>query len=85
MHISHSNASMHIYGKTYKNDTDEPICKAKIEKDSENKYMDTKGEKGSGMNWEIAINIYTLLCIKQTTNDNRLYSTGNSTQCSVVT
>ena len=40
-----------------------------------------------GMNWEIGIDIYTLLilCIKQITNENLLYSTGNSTQCSVVT
>ena len=30
--------------------------------------MDTKGEKqgrgGGGMNWEIGIDIYTLICIK---------------------
>ena len=29
--------------------------------------MDTKGEREEGMNWEIGIDIYTLLCIKQTT------------------
>ena len=28
----------------------------------ENKHMDTKGEGGT--NWEIGIDIYTLLCIK---------------------
>ena len=34
--------------------------------DLENKYMDTKGERAGGMNWEIRIDIYTLLilCIK---------------------
>ena len=39
------------------------------------------------MNWETGIDIYTLLilCIKYITNENLLYSTGNSTQCSVVT
>ena len=37
------------------------------------------------MNWEIGIDIYTLLCIKQTTNENPLYSPGNSTQYSVMT
>ena len=44
--------------------------------------MDTKGEGGGGMNWEIGIDIYTLLtlCIKQITNENLLYNTGNSTQ-----
>ena len=31
------------------------------------------------MNWEIGIDIYTLICIKQITNENVLYSTGNST------
>ena len=48
--------------------------------------MDTKGERGGGgMNLEIGIDIYTLLCIKLITDENLLYSTGNSTQCSVVT
>ena len=36
--------------------------------DEENKRMDTKGGKwwggGGGMNWEIGIDIYTLICIK---------------------
>ena len=45
--------------------------------------MDTR-EKGKGrMNWEIGIDIYTLLCTKQVTNKNLLYGTGNSIQCSV--
>ena len=32
--------------------------------DVENKFMDTKGERESGVNWEIGIDIYTLLCVK---------------------
>ena len=34
--------------------------------DVENKRMDTKGVKprGGGMNWEIGIDIYALICIK---------------------
>ena len=28
---------------------------------------------GGGMNWEIGIDIYTLICIKQITNKNLLY------------
>ena len=37
--------------------------------DVENKHMDTKGGKqglggGGGMNWEIGIDMYTLICIK---------------------
>jgi len=37
------------------------------------------------MHWEIETDIYTVLCIKQITNKNALYSTRNCTQCSVVT
>ena len=44
-------------------------------------------EKGGGMNWKIVNDTYTILilCVKQVTNENLLYSTGTSTQCSVVT
>ena len=41
--------------------------------------MDTKVGKvagvggGGGMNWEIGIDMYTLICIKQITNKNLLY------------
>ena len=42
--------------------------------------------KGAGRDkLEIGINIYTLLYIKQITNKDLLYSTGNSTQLSVMT
>ena len=42
---------------------------------------------GSRMNWEIGTDIYTLLilCIKQTTNENLLYSSENPIQCSLET
>ena len=30
------------------------------------------------MNWDIGIDMYTLLCIKQMTNENLLYNTVNS-------
>ena len=45
---------------------DDLIYKAEVDTDIENKHMDTKGERGVGMNWEIGIDIYTLLilCIK---------------------
>ena len=52
--------------------------------DVENKGKDTKGG-GDGMNWEIGIDIYTLLCIKLIANENLVYSTGNSSQYSAVT
>ena len=53
--------------------------------DVENKLMVTRGKGGGGINWEIGIDIYTLLYIKQTTNKDLLYSTDNSTQYSVMT
>ena len=48
--------------------------------DTEKKCMDTKREVRSGMNWEIGIDIYAplILCIKQVTKENPLYSSGNS-------
>ena len=36
------------------------------------------------MNWEIGTDIYTIVCIKQITNKNLLYTTGNSTQYPVM-
>ena len=49
--------------------------------DIEDKHMDTKGERGGGMNWEIGIDIYIhtlkILHIKQITNENLLYTTMN--------
>ena len=47
--------------------------------------MVTRGERGLGINWEIGIDIYTLLYIKLITNKDLLYSTGNSIQYSVMT
>ena len=45
--------------------------------DVENKRMDTKWGKQQGkgvvMNWEIRIDIYTLICVKWITNKNLLY------------
>ena len=46
--------------------------------------MVTRGESQGEINWEIRIDIYTLLYIKQITNKDLLYSTGNSTQYSVM-
>ena len=38
----------------------------------------------AGIHWEISIDIYTLLYIKEITNKNVLCSSGNSTQYSVM-
>ena len=40
---------------------------------------------GGGINQEFGINIHTLLYRKQIINKDLLYSTGNSTQYSVIT
>ena len=45
----------------------------------ENKIMVT-GVKEGGVNWETGIDIYTILHIKQITNEDSLYSTENSTE-----
>ena len=45
--------------------TDEPICKAEIEKQTERiSIWILRRESGGGMNWETGVDIYTLLCIK---------------------
>ena len=39
---------------------------------------------GGWINWKIGIDVYTLLYMKQITNKNLLYSTGDSAQYSVM-
>ena len=47
-----------------------------------------QGKGGGGIDWEIGIDMYTLLYLKQITNKDLLYSTGNSAipslQCLLV-
>ena len=68
----------HVCG-IQKNGTDEPVCRAEIETQMQRTNVWTpKGEsgrvRGGGvMNWEIGIDIYTLICIKWITNKNLLY------------
>ena len=38
--------------------------------------MNAQGGRGPGMNWEVGTNIYTLLCIKEITNESLWYSMG---------
>ena len=63
----------HICG-IRKNGTDEPVCKAEIDTDVKNKFMDTKhgkpwwGGDGGVLNWAIGIDMYTLMCIKLMTD-----------------
>ena len=55
---------------TQKNGTDEPVCRAEIETQMKRTNIWTprgesgEGGGGGGMNWEIGIDIYTLICIK---------------------
>ena len=44
-----------------------------------------KRERRGGLNWVIGTDIYTLPYIKQIINKDLLYSTGKSTQYSVMT
>ena len=39
---------------------------------------------GEGIVREFGIDVYTLLCLKWITNNDLLYSTGNSAQCYVA-
>ena len=69
-----------------KNDTNELIYKTEIELQMQKTNLWLPGGRvGGGINREIGIDIYTLLYIKQITNKDLLYSTGNSTQYSVMT
>ena len=49
--------------------------------DSENGHVDTAGEGEGVMNWEIGIDIYTLICIKWITNKSLLYKKQNKKKC----
>ena len=57
-----------------KNDTDDLYLQNRSrDTDIENKHMDIKRGWRGGMNWEIGTDTYTLLCIKQVTNENLMY------------
>ena len=65
------------------NGTDERVCREETETQMQRTHLGVwtpKGESGGGgggggggMNWEIGIDIYTLICIKWITNKNLLY------------
>ena len=42
------------------------------------------GEGVGGINWKVGIDMYTLLYIKQKTNKDLLYSTGNYVQYPII-
>ena len=47
--------------------------------------MVINGEREGGINWEIRTDIYTLPYLKEITNKDVLYSTGNSIHYSIMT
>ena len=61
------------------NGTAEPVCRPEIETQMQRTNVWTqRGESSGGggggvMNWEIGIDMYTLMCIKWMTNKNLLY------------
>ena len=74
-----------LYVESKKKSTNELIYETEIELQMQRTNLQLPGGKGQGgTNWEIGIDVYTLLDIKQITNKNLLYSTGNSTQYSVM-
>ena len=71
--------------KSKKQIQNELTYKTEIVLQIENKFMVTKGETGGGINQEFGINRYTPPYIKQISNKNLLYSTGNCIQSFVIT
>ena len=67
----------------YKNDTDEPICRAGIKTEVE-WICGYSGEERVG-EIESSIDIYILPCVKQTASGKLLSGTGSSAGCSVTT
>ena len=68
-----------------KKGTNELIYKTEVDTQMQKTNLWLPGDKRKGgINWEIGTDICTLLYIKQITNKNLLYSTGNSTQYSVM-
>ena len=68
-----------------KNDTNELIYKTETDTQTQKTKLWLPKEKGGRINQEFGINIYTLLHIKQITNKDLLYSTGNYTSHFVIT
>ena len=76
---------------TQKNGTDDPVCRAEIETQMQRTNVWTaSGESGGGCsgagvtNWEIGIDIYTLICMKWITNKNMLYKKTHKIQKKIL-
>ena len=62
----------------YKTETDSQTSRTNL-------WLPGGGRWRGGIDWEFGIDMYTLLYLKQITNKDLLYSTGNSAQYSVIT
>ena len=68
-----------------KREANELICKTETDSYTLNQtYGHQRGWLRGGTNWQSGNGICTLWCIDQLANRNLLYSTGNSTQYSVI-
>ena len=67
-----------------KKGTNELISKREIELQMQKTNLQLSQGVGCGNHWETGVDIYTLLYIKQGTNEDPLYSTGNSIQYSIM-
>ena len=68
-----------------KNDANEFICKTEMFTDLEHECIITGGSEAGGIVWEFGIGMYTLSYLKQKSNKDLLYRTGNLAQYSVLT
>ena len=62
-----------------------PICKMRLIPASSGGCVRIKLPLWEGMDWEFGMDVYTLLCLKEITKKDLLYSVGNSAQYSVIT
>ena len=77
----------HMWNLILKSDTNELIYKPETDLQMlKTNFWLPKGKRGGGgINQKLGINTRTLLYIRQIINKDLLYSTGNSTQYSVIT
>ena len=75
----------HLYVESKKKDTNELIYKTETNSQTQKTNLWLPKGKVGVRGQDFGINIYTLLYIKQTTNKDLLYSTGNYTEYFVIT
>ena len=62
----------------------ELVCKPEIDTDVDDKNVGTKRVRGNGMDWGAGVDVHTLMCMTQVTNENLGHS-ARSRQCSAAT